>query len=113
MYCLTIMAGWLLITFLDFSFSRATEMDITMIGLQNAGKTSLLRVLAVSDRVFLCLNIGASRVNLQVVSLALLTNVFRVENLLLSQCIPFSSILQRTVVRAALGKLRSILMNSC
>jgi hypothetical protein len=27
---------------------RATEMDITMIGLQNAGKTSLLRVLAVS-----------------------------------------------------------------
>jgi ABC-type phosphate/phosphonate transport system ATPase subunit len=26
---------------------RATEMDITMIGLQNAGKTSLLRVLAV------------------------------------------------------------------
>jgi len=26
----------------------ATEMDITMIGLQNAGKTSLLRVLAVS-----------------------------------------------------------------
>jgi hypothetical protein len=28
---------------------RATEMDITMIGLQNAGKTSLLRVLAVSS----------------------------------------------------------------
>jgi len=28
--------------------NRATEMDITMIGLQNAGKTSLLRVLAVS-----------------------------------------------------------------
>ncbi len=27
---------------------RATEMDVTMIGLQNAGKTSLLRVLAVS-----------------------------------------------------------------
>jgi GTPase SAR1 family protein len=27
--------------------NRATEMDITMIGLQNAGKTSLLRVLAV------------------------------------------------------------------
>ena len=26
---------------------RATEMDITMIGLQNAGKTSLARVLAV------------------------------------------------------------------
>ena len=26
---------------------RATEMDVTMIGLQNAGKTSLLRVLAV------------------------------------------------------------------
>lgn len=26
---------------------RATEMDITMIGLQNAGKTSLLRVLSV------------------------------------------------------------------
>ncbi|KAI9863743.1 MAG: hypothetical protein M1824_006340 [Vezdaea acicularis] len=26
--------------------SRAQEMDITMIGLQNAGKTSLLRVLA-------------------------------------------------------------------
>lgn len=30
------------------SVHRATEMDITMIGLQNAGKTSLLRVLAVS-----------------------------------------------------------------
>lgn len=30
---------------------RATEMDITMIGLQNAGKTSLLRVLAVSSSV--------------------------------------------------------------
>jgi hypothetical protein len=28
--------------------NRAAEMDITMIGLQNAGKTSLLRVLAVS-----------------------------------------------------------------
>jgi ADP-ribosylation factor-like protein 8 len=28
------------------SDDRATEMDITMIGLQNAGKTSLLRVLA-------------------------------------------------------------------
>lgn len=28
---------------------RSTEMDVTMIGLQNAGKTSLLRVLAVSD----------------------------------------------------------------
>jgi GTPase involved in cell partitioning and DNA repair len=28
---------------------RATEMDVTMIGLQNAGKTSLLRVLAVSE----------------------------------------------------------------
>ena len=26
---------------------RSTEMDVTMIGLQNAGKTSLLRVLAV------------------------------------------------------------------
>ena len=31
---------------------RATEMDITMIGLQNAGKTSLLRVLAVSAAPF-------------------------------------------------------------
>jgi tRNA U34 5-carboxymethylaminomethyl modifying GTPase MnmE/TrmE len=29
--------------------SRATEMDVTMIGLQNAGKTSLLRVLSVSS----------------------------------------------------------------
>lgn len=28
-------------------FCRATEMDVTMIGLQNAGKSSLLRVLAV------------------------------------------------------------------
>lgn len=27
---------------------RATEMDVTMVGLQNAGKSSLLRVLAVS-----------------------------------------------------------------
>jgi GTPase SAR1 family protein len=33
---------------LTTSSCRATEMDITMIGLQNAGKTSLLRVLAVS-----------------------------------------------------------------
>lgn len=31
---------------------RATEMDVTMIGLQNAGKTSLLRVLAVSRRAY-------------------------------------------------------------
>ena len=31
--------------------SRSTEMDVTMIGLQNAGKTSLLRVLAVSDTI--------------------------------------------------------------
>ena len=37
---------------------RATEMDVTMIGLQNAGKTSLLRVLAVSgphQSLLLCL----------------------------------------------------------
>ena len=27
---------------------RALEMEVTMVGLQNAGKTSLLRVLAVS-----------------------------------------------------------------
>lgn len=34
---------------------RATEMDITMIGLQNAGKTSLLRVLAVGlDALLSC-----------------------------------------------------------
>lgn len=32
--------------------SRNTEMDITMIGLQNAGKTSLLRVLAVSPQSY-------------------------------------------------------------
>ena len=31
----------------SFHSIRATEMDVTMIGLQNAGKTSLLRVLAV------------------------------------------------------------------
>jgi GTPase SAR1 family protein len=35
-------AGWM---------CRATEMDITMIGLQNAGKTSLLRVLAVGSPI--------------------------------------------------------------
>lgn len=29
--------------------NRATEMDVTMIGLQNAGKTSLLRVLSVRE----------------------------------------------------------------
>jgi len=34
-----------------YDADRATEMDITMIGLQNAGKTSLLRVLAVSPSV--------------------------------------------------------------
>lgn len=31
----------------------ATEMDVTIVGLQNAGKTSLLRVLAVSNIVLL------------------------------------------------------------
>jgi tRNA U34 5-carboxymethylaminomethyl modifying GTPase MnmE/TrmE len=36
--------------------NRATEMDITMIGLQNAGKTSLLRVLAVSS-IRMCIDI--------------------------------------------------------
>lgn len=30
--------------------TRALEMEVTMVGLQNAGKTSLLRVLAVSVR---------------------------------------------------------------
>ena len=30
-------------------FYRSVEMDITVIGLQNAGKTSLVRVLAVSS----------------------------------------------------------------
>lgn len=39
----------------DDFVDRATEMDITMIGLQNAGKTSLLRVLAV--RTHSCANI--------------------------------------------------------
>lgn len=29
----------------------ATEMDVTIVGLQNAGKTSLVRVLAVSEAV--------------------------------------------------------------
>ena len=32
--------------------ARATEMDVTMIGLQNAGKSSLLRVLAVCAALF-------------------------------------------------------------
>ena len=32
-------------------YIRATEMDVTMIGLQNAGKTSLLRVLAVRIKI--------------------------------------------------------------
>lgn len=32
----------------DDGDGRATEMDVTMVGLQNAGKSSLLRVLAVS-----------------------------------------------------------------
>lgn len=36
-------------TLIAHDLHRATEMDITMIGLQNAGKTSLLRVLAVSN----------------------------------------------------------------
>lgn len=44
---------------MDCPSARATEMDITMIGLQNAGKTSLLRVLAVrlcivSERLMHC-----------------------------------------------------------
>lgn len=37
---------------LDFFPCRATEMDVTMIGLQNAGKSSLLRVLAVCSKSF-------------------------------------------------------------
>lgn len=36
----------------DFFPCRATEMDVTMIGLQNAGKSSLLRVLAVCSQSF-------------------------------------------------------------
>lgn len=36
----------------------ATEMDVTIVGLQNAGKTSLLRVLAVSDRPLISLRQG-------------------------------------------------------
>ena len=40
-------------------FSRATEMDITMIGLQNAGKTSLLRVLG-GEFIFAVINISAN-----------------------------------------------------
>lgn len=32
--------------------TRALEMEVTMVGLQNAGKTSLLRVLAVSPFPF-------------------------------------------------------------
>ena len=31
------------------ALQRATEMEVTIVGLQNAGKTSLLRVLAVSS----------------------------------------------------------------
>jgi tRNA U34 5-carboxymethylaminomethyl modifying GTPase MnmE/TrmE len=40
----------------DWLRDRATEMDITMIGLQNAGKTSLLRVLAVSS-IRICIEV--------------------------------------------------------
>lgn len=36
---------------LAYFVSRATEMEVTIVGLQNAGKTSLLRVLAVSHTV--------------------------------------------------------------
>jgi ABC-type phosphate/phosphonate transport system ATPase subunit len=32
----------------------ATEMDVTIVGLQNAGKTSLVRVLAVSRALSAC-----------------------------------------------------------
>lgn len=39
---------WFDLKLTRWCIDRATEMDITMIGLQNAGKTSLLRVLAVS-----------------------------------------------------------------
>jgi len=39
---------------------RATEMDITMIGLQNAGKTSLLRVLGVSHQLRVSLSLQPS-----------------------------------------------------
>lgn len=52
MYCLSFVGGCsaaaATATVLTLAAAcRATEMDITMIGLQNAGKTSLLRVLAV------------------------------------------------------------------
>ena len=42
---------------------RATEMDVTMIGLQNAGKTSLLRVLAVCPVHLLISGPGLTIVN--------------------------------------------------
>ncbi|KAK4697817.1 ADP-ribosylation factor-like protein 8, partial [Lecanoromycetidae sp. Uapishka_2] len=47
-----IIYDWLLRTF------WATEMDVTMIGLQNAGKTSLLRVLAKGHVTLKCWDLG-------------------------------------------------------
>lgn len=49
---------------------RATEMDVTIIGLQNAGKTSLLRVLAVSSYLIRAVN-GHEEVELRLISYCL------------------------------------------
>ena len=47
-----VLVSHLYLVFVAWSFHnnlRATEMDVTIIGLQNAGKTSLLRVLSVGQ----------------------------------------------------------------
>jgi ABC-type phosphate/phosphonate transport system ATPase subunit len=45
--CDILKSGFRMLALTFYRNERATEMDVTMIGLQNAGKSSLLRVLAV------------------------------------------------------------------
>ncbi|KAA8573379.1 hypothetical protein EYC84_003857 [Monilinia fructicola] len=67
----------------------ATEMDITMIGLQNAGKTSLLRVLAVSSPFTYSSFFWLICKLLPLAQTLTIMLIYRAENLHLSTIIPF------------------------